>query len=158
MEVIKRFFKKKQDECSLSSGNMKKLREITTLFQNHSEIVTAIYTSLFDSDDICYIATMDTFELIWANRRAKELFGADIVGKKCYEALQESEAPCVFCTNSRLKKTKEVKWFFHNPVVNKSFLIKDKAIQWNGKEVRFEVAIDISDVKNLKRGPDEPTA
>ncbi len=47
-------------------------------------------------ETICdHVSMMDKdLNIIWANGRAKELFGDDMVGKKCYQVYHRREQPC----------------------------------------------------------------
>ena len=128
------------------SSNLDLLRQLTVDFAEHGEELASIAEVLASSGDICYIADIDTHELLWANNITKKLFGKDIIGKKCYEALQNTDTPCDFCTNTKLEQGKVYKWVFRNPIINKTFLIRDRLIRYKGKTARFEQAIEIDDV------------
>jgi len=54
------------------------------------------------TDDIIYVAAPDTYELLFVNRAARDIWGDDLIGRKCYEALQDRDAPCPFCTNDKI--------------------------------------------------------
>ena len=42
-----------------------------------------------------HLSMMDKdLNIIWANRMAREMFGNDIIGKKCYEAYHQRKEPC----------------------------------------------------------------
>ena len=45
---------------------------------------------------------METHEVLYSNRHARDTFG-DIQGEKCWRAIQKGQgAPCTACTNERL--------------------------------------------------------
>ncbi len=53
----------------------------------------------FDNlNEFVYVSDMDSYELIYLNRRLMELYGLhsleEISGKKCYELFQNSSRPC----------------------------------------------------------------
>ena len=49
------WFKTKHDRrASDSNDNLKKLRELTEVFADHSEIISGVYTALLDSNDIIW--------------------------------------------------------------------------------------------------------
>ena len=135
------FFKKKR-----TSKNLEQLKKLTEMFAEHGEEISAIAAILNNSEDVCYIADVETHELLWANSTTKKLFGKNIIGMKCHKALQNLDEPCGFCTNVKLKEGEIYKWVFHNPIINKKFLIKDRLVKYKGKLARFEQAIEIGDV------------
>ncbi len=97
-----------------------------------------------------YISDMDSNEVIFMNAFMKKSFGRDCVGEICWRAFQNREKPCPHCTNEELRKNigkldKVITWEAKNPVNNKWYLNNDIAIPWkNGKSVRMQIAIDIS--------------
>lgn len=110
----------------------------------------AAVSSIFDAAEIVlYVADMETYELLFMNKHAERLWGT-MVGKPCYTVLQAGQnRPCEFCTNPQLTRDGHpVVWEFQNTVNKRWFLCIDKAIPWSdGRLVRMEVAIDITDRK-----------
>ncbi|MDR4987478.1 MAG: PAS domain S-box protein [Bacteroidales bacterium] len=100
-----------------------------------------------------YIADMDTHELLFINEAGLKVWGRDIEGQKCYNALQGFEKPCSFCSNEKLvdengQPTGGYEWEFQNSVNNRWYALRDSAIYWeDGRLVRLEVAIDITEQK-----------
>ncbi len=107
--------------------------------------------SMFDGiDEVVYVADPTTHELLYLNKPAKEHWG-DRVGEKCHCVLQERDTPCPFCTNDRLfgdnGRPSHI-WEFQNEKNRRWYRCIDKAIRWpNGRMVRFELAIDITERK-----------
>ena len=90
---------------------------------------------------------------MYVNKYFKKLLGQNPIGKKCYEVFQKFKYPCDFCTNKKILKNKgkPYDWEYHNPVLNKDYLITDRIIKWHdGRNVRFEFAIDITELKKTK--------
>lgn len=83
------------------------------------------YTQLIadESDNAAYLSDMDTYELLYLNRKARELYriksNEDVVGKKCYEVLQGEDSPCSFCTNHLLNTETFYVNEYYNPFVGK---------------------------------------
>jgi two-component system, OmpR family, phosphate regulon sensor histidine kinase PhoR len=109
---------------------------------------------IFDAVNIVvYVADLVTHELLFLNSHALKLWGPSAIGRKCYEVLQTGQqGRCGFCTNDRLIEhghaTEALVWEFQNTKTHRWFLCIDKAIPWtDGRLVRMEVAIDISDRK-----------
>jgi len=113
-------------------------------------------------NEVVYVADPETYELLYMNGPAKEYCGNSI-GKKCYNALQGRNVPCPFCTNNQILGDnfgKTCIWEFQNLINKKWYRCIDRAIHWpDGRKVRFELAIDISELKaaeeDLKRNLEE---
>ena len=108
--------------------------------------------SIFDSiDEAIYVMDPDTYELLYVNAATRAIFGADVVGRKCYQVLQGLDKPCDFCTNPMIfgeNLGKPHVWQFQNRIDGRWYRCIDKAICWpDGRMVRFEMAIDIHDLK-----------
>lgn len=106
---------------------------------------------LNDLDAIVYIADMKTYELIFVNRKAKELFGAEI-GQKCYSKMQNGKTePCSFCTNKILNEENLDKFYIWEDFDKKNgcwYERRDQIIKWSdGRIVRLEIAYDITEKK-----------
>ena len=92
-----------------------------------------------------YISDMDTYELLYLNRNSCETMGkpaSQLLGGKCYEVIQGRNTPCPFCTNDKLQEDKDYDWEFDNPVLKKTFMIKNRMIEWNGHRARIELSHD----------------
>ena len=61
-----------------------------------------LLTVLDSLDAIVYVADLQTYELLFLNKYARNLFG-DGIGKPCWQVLQSDQAaPCDFCSNDKL--------------------------------------------------------
>jgi len=111
--------------------------------------------SIFDSiDEVIYVADPCTHEILYANRAMRDKFGKSLTGGICYREVQNKDAPCEFCTNDIIlgNKGEAYRWEFHNPTVNKDFDIVDRIIKWpDGRDVRFEIALDITERKRAEQ-------
>lgn len=105
-------------------------------------------------EDVIYISDPDTYELLHVNKSFKNNWGSEVIGEKCYEVLQGRTSPCPYCTNDIIFGEKLGKihlWEFNNETNKNWYRCADKAVRWvNGKMVRFELATDISELKNLQ--------
>ena len=110
--------------------------------------------SIFDSiDEIIYITDPDTYEILYVNQALKDYFQRNFIGGICYREFQGLDSPCDFCTNEMILKQKPApyRWEYHNPMLGKDFAIVDRIIKWpDGRDVRFELAIDITERKKLE--------
>lgn len=100
-----------------------------------------------------YLADMQTYELLFMNTYARQLFG-DCEGRLCYETMQDGQTgPCPFCTNKYLldengRPTDGYFWESKNSVTGRWYKIFNIAIHWyNNRLVRLGIATDISDLK-----------
>lgn len=111
--------------------------------------------SLFESvEQVIYVVDPESHEILYANRFLKDAFGKELVGGTCYAELQNRSEPCDFCTNDIIFRNKGVPytWEYHNPVLDRDYLITDRVIQWHdGRDVRFELAIDVTSLKSAER-------
>jgi len=102
--------------------------------------------------EILYVVDPKTYEVIFVNKKFKDILGKDPLGNKCYAEFQGFDKPCDFCTNEIILKTrKPYTWEHPNPLLNKYYLITDQIIKWpDGGDVRLELAIDISHRKEME--------
>jgi PAS domain S-box-containing protein len=119
------------------------------------EIEHAQMLSIFEAiNSTIYVADMDTHRIVYANQAARDMFGGDLIGQVCHQALQGLEAPCSFCTNDHLRAIapQPYFWEFHNSKVNRTYRLIDRIIRWpDGRDLRFEMAMDITDLKRAER-------
>lgn len=104
--------------------------------------------------EMVYVSDPETYEVLFANRALRQKLRRDPVGGYCYMEFHGYDAPCPFCTNKIIieEKGKVYKWEHHNPVLNADLLVEDRIIKWpDGRDVRFELAIDITERKNFER-------
>jgi len=117
--------------------------------------IQAILNNLLDGiSEIVYVADPKTYEILYVNKPTRNLFQKDLVGGACYREFQGGESPCGFCTNEIIlkEKGKPYQWEYHNPLLNKDFVIVDKIIKWpDGRDVRFEFAVDITGRKMTEK-------
>lgn len=93
-----------------------------------------------------YISDMETYELLYLNRASCETLGRrqeDMLGRKCYEVIQGRTSPCPFCTNDRLTEDAFYEWEFYNPVLERTFMIKNRIVDWKGRRSRIELSHDM---------------
>lgn len=119
-------------------------------------------SAIFDSLQACvYVADIESYELLYMNRYAENAFGTDWKGKKCYDILQQEQGkPCAFCTNALLvedgRPLPTHTWEFQNTVNRRWYQCMDRALTWpDGRLVRLEIALDITERKDLERLKDE---
>ena len=93
-----------------------------------------------------YVSDMDTYELLYLNQASCNVLGAhaeNLVGRKCYEVIQGLDSPCSFCTNSKLCEESFYEWEFDNSNLGRTFMIKNRIIDWDGRRARLELSHDM---------------
>lgn len=118
----------------------------------------AMFSTVLDGlDAVVYVADMETYEIVFANRYARLNFGAELMGRICWQVLQKDQSgPCAFCTNQRLldaqgRPTGVYVWEFRNTVNQRWYQISDQAMRWvDGRMVRMEIATDITQLKEVE--------
>lgn len=117
------------------------IAKIWEIYENFSEIV--------------YVSDVDTYQLVYMNKIARDLFGVksaeDVKKHICYQLLQNSNTPCSMCTNSKIDKECFYEWYYFNPVANAAYSLKDTIIEDNGRRYRMEIAINITAQEKQKK-------
>ncbi len=83
----------------------------------------------------------------------RELLGKDPTGGLCYREFQGLEGPCDFCTNEIILGLggDPYRWEHHNRLLDRYYSITDRIVTWpDGRKVRFELAIDITNRKRAE--------
>lgn len=108
-----------------------------------------------DLEEIVYVSDIDTYEMVYMNRWARELYGFHSVegcaGKKCYKVLHGVFGPCAFCTNKELVPGQFKEWLHYNSLLGKYYSLKDTLIEEDGKRYRLEFAFDMTIQKQQSR-------
>jgi diguanylate cyclase (GGDEF)-like protein/PAS domain S-box-containing protein len=114
----------------------------------------ALRQSVMDAiDALIYIADMQTGELLFVNEYGRREWGRDIVGMKCWKALQGFDSPCSFCKNDRLLNDDGsiagvYRWEHQNMINGQWYDLRDCAVQWtDGRLVKMEIATNITERK-----------
>ncbi len=110
--------------------------------------------SIFDSiDALIYVVDPMTYELVFMNKYAQELFGRDPVGKSCYKVLHGLTDPCDFCleqTNMQLQG-RPYKREHHSEILNRYLITTNRMIKWpDGRDVKLGISFDITERKALE--------
>ncbi len=136
----------------------KEVEAKTRELQQSQKIFITVLNSL---DAAIYVADMETYEILFANRVMRDAFG-DVVGKTCWHTIQSNQSgPCDFCTNQKLltddgEPAGIHTWKFQNTVTGRWSEIRDRAIHWvDGRIVRLETAIDITERQQAEEALDK---
>lgn len=146
----------KQRTLQLATANEKLEAEITERKETERILRTerGQLLSIFESiNQNIYIADPHTHEILYVNDHIREAFKKDAVGGVCYKEFQGMDSPCEFCTNEIILNNnyKPYQWAYHNPIIDRDFMVIDRIIKWtDGRDVRFEIAMDITEKKQAE--------
>jgi signal transduction histidine kinase/CheY-like chemotaxis protein len=120
--------------------------ELTAAFDRFRVVLDSV-------NAVIYVADMNSYELLFVNKYCRDVLNIDI-GQICWKSMQKDQTgPCSFCSNKYLLNkdgtpASAYNWEFQNTANNFWYSIQDRAIPWpDGRYVRLEVAIDITDKK-----------
>lgn len=124
------------------------MKELWNIYENMNELV--------------YVADMDTYELVYMNRKAREAHDIpskeSLSGQLCYKVLQGCSSPCAMCTNHKLIPGEFYEWKYYNPRLGKTYALKDTMLLKDDKRYRMELTIDISAQEQQKQAIKDFTA
>lgn len=110
-----------------------------------------LYGELLDeSGTAIYVKDMDTHEVYYVNRKAKEIFqiDADIIGRKCYQVLHHNPESCENCPMMGECPPEEWKQeiYYHK----RYYEVEGKKIDWCGKRACAVYHTDITEKKAVQ--------
>lgn len=101
-----------------------------------------------DLDIIVCVVDVERDEILYVNRRLKDLFGG-LVGRSCFKTLpSDKSGPCDSCCSHRLYPDDSGgrAWSFHDERTGRRHSLRDMAFQWvDGRIVRLRMASDVTD-------------
>lgn len=120
------------------------IKDIYISTSNISDENEILKISLNNNRNFVYVVDISNDEILYTNDVLEKRVG-DIIGQKCYIALQGIFDKCGFCVNENLTLNKPYTWVHYNNKLNKVFYIIDVLKEINGKTVKLEKATDITD-------------
>ena len=178
LALIRDITKRKEDEARMREygERLSKIVEertrslIQTNGQLHKEIVERtkvekglakahrrLLTVLDSLDAIIYVVDMASYEILFMNRHAREIFGEGI-GRICWTVMQcGQDGPCAFCSNEKVMAINGAKrgrggvyvWEDKNTVTQRWYEHHDRSIKWMGKiRAKISIGTDITERKN----------
>ncbi|ABB30593.1 multi-sensor signal transduction histidine kinase [Geobacter metallireducens RCH3] len=140
------------------AGERRRRRQAEAAMRNQFNQISTIFDSL---NALVYVVDMDSYRLLYLNKYGAQLFGENWEGRPCHEVIQGGKTlPCDFCTNDKLlldgKALPPYIWEYKNMTTGRWYQCIDKAIRWtDDRLVRMEIAIDITERKEMERMKDE---
>lgn len=100
-----------------------------------------------------FVAELDSCRILYANRYLKKIYGLDLEGRRCHEAiLGRNESRCELCDPGRLVVNDKAvdaeasEWF--NPMNKRWYLKQERAIRWLDQQwARLQILTDITPLK-----------
>ena len=115
------------------------------------------FVSILDGVD-SYITVIDTrtHTVLFGNKAARELFGADLEGRTCYQVLRGYGEPCPFCKIPQLLAAKEgarvITWESFNPRLNIWILHNEHILDWpDVPQALLSVGTEITMLKQAEK-------
>ncbi|MCX7837305.1 MAG: ATP-binding protein [candidate division WOR-3 bacterium] len=118
-----------------------------------------LFKILDNFPELFYISDPDTYEIIYMNKKLKELIKKynifyDKKNNLCYKIFQNLSSPCPFCSNKYLYENpdKPYIWIHKNLRNNRYYKCIDQFLKLkNGKYLRVEFAFDITNEINKNK-------
>ncbi len=107
-------------------------------------------------DSYVHVTDTNNFTILFANQKAKDLFGETVEGQKCHQVLRQENIPCAFCKIPRLlaaeKSTdKVITWQSFNPRIGRWILNSEQIVDWpDVPAALLTVGTDITDLKRTE--------
>jgi len=118
-----------------------------TLARSHDSLTRV----LEGIDAHVYVADLESYEILYMNKKMIEDFGGNFTGKPCYQIFRNQKNPCSFCTNAALindqgKPGEVVIWESQSAFDDRWYRNYDRAIYWTDQQlVRMQIAVDITE-------------
>jgi PAS domain S-box-containing protein len=138
------------EKVAVFARDITERKQIEEALRHEREQLFSIFNSI---NQVVYVTDPKTYEILYVNDAVKNAFEKHLVGSLCYREFQGMESPCDFCTNEIIlkEKYKPYQWEYHNPILKRDYLLTDRIIKWpDGRDVRFEIAIDITKRKQAE--------
>ncbi len=110
-------------------------------------------------DSVCaliHVTSLEEHKVLYANKKIKNEFKRELVGKTCWDVFRNEIAPCPHCSNNLIENLseeidKEFYWDSYNPVLKKWLANYDKIILWmDDKPALLQIATDIDKLKETE--------
>ncbi len=103
-----------------------------------------IYSILDAFSELVYVADIETREILYMNKAGREVFG-EYEGKLCHKLFQGKDERCSYCSTEKLCEEEFYEWIHKNEVTGRTYILRDKLVNWNGRKAQMEIAFDITE-------------
>ncbi|UQZ88969.1 hypothetical protein C4J81_07070 [Deltaproteobacteria bacterium Smac51] len=141
--------------------------KLSGIYLTVAQGVNKAITVMHNLDTMLYVADLDSYELIYMNRKMAETFNVraeNLVRKECHKVFMNLDEPCPFCPVPRLAAEREsfpsCEWEYYNEELDLWAGIKNSVIRWwlDGRLVHFVILSDISECKLYEQRQKEQRA
>ncbi|MGK5095451.1 PAS domain S-box protein [Deltaproteobacteria bacterium TL4] len=131
------------------------IRDITERVWQEAELQSNFkrFATIMDSMDAAiYVVDMKTYELLFINQSMRDLFGG-VVGEVCWRSFSSDPTKrCAFCDKEPLLNAEGMPnvgyhWEYQNTRTREWYRCYSRAIQWDERLVRLEMATNITERK-----------
>ncbi|NWG10254.1 GAF domain-containing protein [Candidatus Bathyarchaeota archaeon] len=133
---------------------MKQIKRNSTITEETRHMLEKLGELSEGLNEPIYVLDPKTHKILFANKKTRQLFGKNIVGKKCYKVFQNLNHQCKSCTNKHIFGRNVGKAYTceHQNKKNKRWYRGlYKAIRWpKGGYVKYGIAIDITEQKQTE--------
>lgn len=148
--------KKKQEEINqIISSHTTEIDMLSKRFHYDEDTVDFQLNSfdqmVSEQGEMCYLVDPISYEMVHVNKAFCDRLGMseeECKEGKCFEVVHQRSAPCPFCQKSNWSTGKFCFYRNYNEVLQQEFLIKNKLIDYNGREMLFAIAVDLSENDN----------
>ncbi len=108
-----------------------------------------------------YVVDMETYDILYVNRKSASSLPCATTGKPCYKYLRHENLPCQNCKipeflTSSITSDKVIVWEFWDPAINKWILNREKVVSWpNVNRAKLTISTDISEIKKAEEEREE---
>ena len=98
------------------------------------------------ADDIIYVSDPHSYDLYYLNPAGQTADGLPQTSgeRNATRCCRDAIEPCTFCNNQYLNTDEFTVWERENEYCKRHFLLKDKLIEFQGRQARLEIAMDIT--------------
>lgn len=100
-----------------------------------------------DWQERVFMADIKTYDLLYVNKAMRQALNLpedySLEGKKCYEVMTGSDAPCHDCTNHLLCRQEFYTWTHRFGTAGSMVLQHDTLVPWQGRNVRFSASVNL---------------
>ncbi len=111
--------------------------------------------SIFDSiDAIVHVVDPETYQILFMNKYASNLYGTDGVGQPCHEVFHSSASPCMHCPNEMVLELKGEPHLceYYRKEFDRHFTATSRSIKWpDGRDVKLELSFDTTQQKRSQQ-------
>jgi signal transduction histidine kinase/ActR/RegA family two-component response regulator len=150
---------------TLNTSLEERIREKTAALRSANEQLQEAhkrFEAVLDGIDAhIYVVDMETYDLLYINRKSANSLPCITTGTPCYKYLRNEQFPCPKCKipeflSSPLPSDKVIVWEFWDPAINKWILNRETVVSWpNVHRAKLTISTDISEIKKAEAEREE---